>query len=346
MTRNGATENSVVEQLANGVRVRIGSADRTIPRGQHTYVIRYRTTRQIGFFADYDELYWNVTGTGWTFPIDMAEARITLPEKVPFRQTAVYTGPQGARGKDATIVEQQPGRIVFRTTRPLPPKNGLTVAAAWQKGVVEPPTAGAASAAIGSRTIARCVVAVRRACCCCSPTTPSRGCASAAIRRWAPSSRCSGRRTGCRPPPTRYVDRMSFDNRMFHRRHHQSRRERPSADRRGATARPRSRSEAAASRSAPEEEALMRTLFAAEEQLLLDQTNHEPLGKAKTRLGARRSKRTISASCSPTTMAGPAPASALLVLIVLAVLIAAGYRPSEQHRRHYRPGIAVRRCRS
>jgi uncharacterized membrane protein YgcG len=140
VTRDGATESFATEQLANGVRLRIGSADRMLSTGPHEYVIRYRTTRQIGFFADYDELYWNATGTGWTFTIDQAQARITLPERVPFRQTAVYTGPQGAQGKDATVVEQQPGRIVFRTTRPLPPKNGLTVAAAWQKGVVEQPT--------------------------------------------------------------------------------------------------------------------------------------------------------------------------------------------------------------
>ena len=38
--------------------------------GQHRYEITYRTTRQIGFFAEYDELYWNVTGNGWTFPIE------------------------------------------------------------------------------------------------------------------------------------------------------------------------------------------------------------------------------------------------------------------------------------
>ena len=80
----------------------------------------YRTTRQIGFFDDYDELYWNATGTGWTFPIDVAEARITLPEPVPFPQSAFYTGPQGASGQDAAIVEQRPGHIVFRTTQPLP----------------------------------------------------------------------------------------------------------------------------------------------------------------------------------------------------------------------------------
>ncbi len=140
ITRNGQTEVWSSERVSNGVRTRIGSADRVLPRGQHEYVIRYRTTRQIGFFQGYDELYWNATGNGWTFTIDQAEARITIPDKVPFRQTAFYTGPQGSRDKNATVVEQQPGRIVFRTTRPLPPKNGLTVAAAWEKGVVTPPT--------------------------------------------------------------------------------------------------------------------------------------------------------------------------------------------------------------
>ena len=103
-------------------------------------MIRYRTTRQIGFFEKFDELYWNATGTGWTFPIDVAEARITLPETVDFTQTAIYTGPQGATGKNATIVEQRPGTIVFRTTRPLPARNGLTVAAAFPKGIVTPPS--------------------------------------------------------------------------------------------------------------------------------------------------------------------------------------------------------------
>jgi hypothetical protein len=93
-------------------------------RGQHEYVIAYRTTRQIGYFADFDELYWNATGTGWTFVIDVAEARITLPDSVPFRQSVFYTGPQDARGQDARIVEQAPGRIVFRTTRQLPRHGG------------------------------------------------------------------------------------------------------------------------------------------------------------------------------------------------------------------------------
>ncbi|HEY0165203.1 MAG TPA: DUF2207 domain-containing protein, partial [Sphingomicrobium sp.] len=82
VTRDGVSEPAAIEPISNGVRVRIGDADKLLEHGQHRYVIRYRTTRQIGRFADYDELYWNATGTGWAFPIDLAEATITLPAAV------------------------------------------------------------------------------------------------------------------------------------------------------------------------------------------------------------------------------------------------------------------------
>src|SRR5438552_3296365 len=67
--RDGADEPYAVEDMENGDRIRIGSADTYLQEGRHTYRITYRTTRQIGFFTDYDELYWNVTGNGWTMPI-------------------------------------------------------------------------------------------------------------------------------------------------------------------------------------------------------------------------------------------------------------------------------------
>ena len=70
--RDGASEPYTLSQAANGVSIRIGSADSTLPAGQHTYTLAYRTTRQLGFFEGYDELYWNVTGNGWELPIDMA----------------------------------------------------------------------------------------------------------------------------------------------------------------------------------------------------------------------------------------------------------------------------------
>ena len=139
--RNGRPEPSAVESAGNGVRIRIGDADVVIPPGVHVYTIRYRTDRQLGFFDGYDELYWNVTGTGWKFPIERASATILLPSPARFGERSVYTGAQGATGASARVSEEAPGRIAFETTAPLGPYEGLTVAAAFPKGVVEPPSA-------------------------------------------------------------------------------------------------------------------------------------------------------------------------------------------------------------
>ncbi len=137
--RDGQVEPATVEPLSNGVRIKLGSADTTVDPGDHRYVIRYRTTRQVGRFRDFDELYWNATGNGWAFPIDVAEARIHLPSPGEFGQRAAYTGPQGSTDSNAQVVAEAPGDITFRTTWPLPPYEGLTVAVAWPKGVVAEP---------------------------------------------------------------------------------------------------------------------------------------------------------------------------------------------------------------
>ncbi len=51
-----------------------------------TVVLRYRVGRALRFpdteegFESHDQLYWNVTGMGWTVPILSATAQISLPE--------------------------------------------------------------------------------------------------------------------------------------------------------------------------------------------------------------------------------------------------------------------------
>jgi uncharacterized membrane protein YgcG len=135
-TLDGQPVETSTSTVFNGVRIKIGDPDTFVEIGEHRYVIRYRTTRQLGRFKDYDELYWNATGNGWMFPIDVAEARIRLPRPVKFGQRAVYTGPQGSTQHFAEVVEEKPGEIAFRTTRPLGPNEGLTVAVAFPKGSV------------------------------------------------------------------------------------------------------------------------------------------------------------------------------------------------------------------
>lgn len=143
VSRDGVEEPYERISMSNGVRLRIGRAEAMLPPGEHTYVIRYKTTRQISYRDGYDEVYWNATGNGWTFPIDSAEARITLPSAVKFGNRAAYTGSQGSTDRNAQVVEERPGYIVFRTTEPLGREQGLTVAAAIPKGVLDAPGAGA-----------------------------------------------------------------------------------------------------------------------------------------------------------------------------------------------------------
>jgi uncharacterized membrane protein YgcG len=140
--RDGRDEPYALESMSNGQRIRIGDTDVFLSYGEHTYDIYYTTNRQIGFFDGYDELYWNVTGNGWTFPILNATAIIRLPAGAEIKQHSVYTGPYGERGSDAEVIQTSGGRFSARTTRALGEGEGFTVAVAWQKGIVAPPTAG------------------------------------------------------------------------------------------------------------------------------------------------------------------------------------------------------------
>ncbi|MFN2165858.1 MAG: DUF2207 domain-containing protein, partial [Anaerolineae bacterium] len=99
--------------------------------------------RQLGHFGAQDELYWNVTGTDWAFPIEQAGARVQLPGPVSREQVnvAVYTGPQGAAGDAAQWRIVNPRTIEFRTTAPLAPGEGLTIAVGWPAGLVDRPGA-------------------------------------------------------------------------------------------------------------------------------------------------------------------------------------------------------------
>jgi uncharacterized membrane protein YgcG len=140
--RDGRPEPYHIESLSNGKRVYIGHKDVILRPGIYTYTLTYKTDRQLGFFADHDELYWNVTGNDWAFEIEKASATVTLPKGVPGGSLKLegYTGPQGATGKDFTSALNVEGNAVFSTTRPLPPKEGLTIVVSWPKGYVQQPT--------------------------------------------------------------------------------------------------------------------------------------------------------------------------------------------------------------
>jgi hypothetical protein len=212
VTRNGAPERFATERLSNGVRVRIGNPDVLLTPGAHRYQIRYRTARQLGFFDGHDELYWNATGNGWTFPIDRATAEITLPQAVPADRLSAesYVGAQGSKRRGEAFVRDGGGSFA---TAGLGPREGLTVVLAFPKGVLQPPSAAdrarwffaanqAAGIGLGGTLLLIAGLALRwRA----VGRDPKAG---PLFPRYEPSE-------GLSAGGARYVDRMGFDARCF-----------------------------------------------------------------------------------------------------------------------------------
>ncbi|MCF3642890.1 DUF2207 domain-containing protein [Rhizobium sp. TRM95111] len=139
--RDGAGEDYHTERISGGIRIYFGSADRLLEPGRHVYELTYETTRQIRVFESHDELYWNVTGTEWMFPIRRASAAVTLPEGVEAQEIAWFTGAFGATGRDARG-SADGNRATFETTRELAPREGLTIAVKMPPGSIDRPTAG------------------------------------------------------------------------------------------------------------------------------------------------------------------------------------------------------------
>lgn len=139
--RDGKTEPYHIEMMNNGKRIYIGDKNYYLPSGIYTYVIEYTTNRQLGFFKNYDELFWNVTGNGWIFPIEKANAQIILPDDIPINKVQLdgYTGFFGSIEKNfRTFINDR--KIYFETSKPLYPHEGLSIVAIWPKGYITEPT--------------------------------------------------------------------------------------------------------------------------------------------------------------------------------------------------------------
>ena len=136
--KNG-TEEDYHTETSNGFYViYIGNEDVVLKPGIYTYSITYKTKRQIGFFENFDELYWNTTGSEWDFPIDTATALVNLPAGVRIIQNACYTGGYGSRDQNCTSQRLSSSSLQWSTYN-LNPKEGLTVAVGFSKGVIQPP---------------------------------------------------------------------------------------------------------------------------------------------------------------------------------------------------------------
>ncbi len=140
-TCDSAPEQFRVEDQFNGKRIYLGKPNALIRPGQHTYTLTYTTNRQLGFYKDHDELFWNVTGNGWDFPIDAAGATVRLPGNIPADKVTFsgFTGLKGSR--ESQLRSSREGdAFQFTSHRALAPHEGLSALLMWPKGYITPPT--------------------------------------------------------------------------------------------------------------------------------------------------------------------------------------------------------------
>lgn len=138
---NGALSRYHTSNTNNQFAIYIGDKNINLAPGLYVYTVQYHVNDAINFLKETDELYWNITGNAWTFPIFKTDVDITLPDEAKISQYAGYTGKTGEKQRGFNVQQTAPNKITYSTTQPLVPGEGLTIAVAWQKGVIQPPTA-------------------------------------------------------------------------------------------------------------------------------------------------------------------------------------------------------------
>lgn len=149
--RDGVAEPYSLDKASKTLTVRIGSAEHILQPAIYNYQIRYQVSNHFSRFPEWDELYWNVTGNGWTYPITKASFQLELPNANKHLDSAgkdsrlrtidVYTGALGAKEHNAKILPN--GSI--QTTQPLDQGEGLTVVYTWPRDILAAAAAPQAS---------------------------------------------------------------------------------------------------------------------------------------------------------------------------------------------------------
>ncbi|OUR95390.1 hypothetical protein A9Q84_16270 [Halobacteriovorax marinus] len=140
--RDERKENYKLESISGGKRIKIGNKDRYLKKGIHHFEITYQTSRQLRLQENGKiELFWNITGDGWAFPIEKSSASFELatdfPEKLEF--FTAYTGKTGTRGEDFSV-KSESHIVTLDLTRSLAPREGWSVAVQFPKSEVLIPT--------------------------------------------------------------------------------------------------------------------------------------------------------------------------------------------------------------
>lgn len=137
---DGVREEYWTENLDNSKRLYIGKKSVQLVPGIYTFYIRYRTDAGLFFLNSKDQLYWNVTGNSWEFPIESVSASVYLPgNHVSATFHEAYSGIKGSKEKAYTYTTGLEKEPRFIASRPLNEGEGFTILLEWEKGLIKRP---------------------------------------------------------------------------------------------------------------------------------------------------------------------------------------------------------------
>ena len=114
------------------LRIRIGDPDETIGSPTATYVISYTVTGAMRTFAEYDEFYWDVTGTDWKAPMKNVSVSVRVPGGA--RELSCFAGP--VQSKESCTSDDVRDGVAEFSQSSLPAGQGLTVGVKIASGLV------------------------------------------------------------------------------------------------------------------------------------------------------------------------------------------------------------------
>jgi uncharacterized membrane protein len=137
VSKDGKKEPFHIDMDADKFVIYIGDKNTTLNEGTYTYKLTYEVEAQVHSYADFDEIYWNVTGNYWVFEVNNVTARVILPKSAEVLQTHCYTGVLGSKANEcnAKII----GNLVYFNSKDLKKEEGFTVAVGFPKGIVHQP---------------------------------------------------------------------------------------------------------------------------------------------------------------------------------------------------------------
>ena len=128
--RNGLSEEYSTKNFNEGVRYRVGSADRFVENGVNRYEFNYVIYNAVFEKNGIYQVYFNAIGQFWKVPIEKAAVNIKFGNGEPvlkneIKQLDIFTGEYGQSGKD--YIENLNNRTIeIKTNKVLESYNGLS----------------------------------------------------------------------------------------------------------------------------------------------------------------------------------------------------------------------------